>query len=55
MDETTYQMGVNGDILNGFELGEDSAQICERSSNHSGSIMTEYVCDIVHSLETLGA
>jgi hypothetical protein len=49
MDETTYQAGVNGNILNWIELGEDSSQFCERSSNPAGFIMTAYVCDIVYS------
>lgn len=43
------QAGVSGNILNWIELGEDSAQLCERSSNRSGFIMTAYVCDIVFS------
>lgn len=47
MDETTYQIGVNGNVLNLVELGEDSAQFCERSSNPSGFIMTACLCDIV--------
>jgi len=47
MDETTYQICVNGNILNGIELGEDGTQFCERSSNPSGFIMTAYLCDIV--------
>lgn len=51
MDETTYQTSVNGIIvINWIELGEDSAQFCERSCKPSGSIiMTIYVCGIAYS------